>query len=175
MNFKSIIPFLLIGLIQGCVSPTEDTTTSVQSDGLDRTVLPITPPNYEPITELDARNAQAPEPFSIKPPEGAPNVVIVLIDDIGFGATSTFGGSISTPTFDRLANNGLRFNQFHTTALCSPTRAALLSGRNHHAINVGSVMEVATGFPGNQGRRPENALYVAETLRQNGYSTAAFG
>jgi arylsulfatase len=113
--------------------------------------------------------------FSVKAPVGAPNVVVVLIDDIGFGATEPFGGAISTPTFDRLADAGLRFNQFHTTALCSPTRASLLSGRNHHAVNVGSVMEVATAFPGNQGRRPDNAKYTAEILRQNGYSTAAFG
>ncbi|MCJ7685007.1 MAG: arylsulfatase, partial [Desulfobacteraceae bacterium] len=142
---------------------------------MDRTILPIQPPKHEPITELDARKAKAPERFEVKAPEGAPNVVVVLIDDIGFGATEPFGGAISTPTFDRLADEGLRFNQFHTTALCSPTRASLLSGRNHHAVNVGSVMEVATGFPGNQGRRPDDAKYVAETLRQNGYSTAAFG
>ncbi len=144
-------------------------------DELDRTVLPIQPPQRKAITELDARNAEKPPAFEVKPPEGAPNIVIVLIDDIGFDATSTFGGPIQTPTFDRLAENGLRFNRFHTTALCSPTRASLLSGRNHHAVNVGSVMEVATGFPGNQGRRPDDAKYFAETLRQNGYSTAAFG
>ena len=142
---------------------------------LDRSVLPIQPPKHKPITEMDARNATKPPMFELKPPEGAPNVVIVLIDDIGFGATSPFGGAIETPTFERLANEGLRFNQFHTTALCSPTRASLLSGRNHHEVNVGSVMEVATGFPGNQGGRPDDAKYVAETLRQNGYSTAAFG
>jgi arylsulfatase len=142
---------------------------------LDRSVLPIQPPKHKPITEMDARNATKPPMFELKPPEGAPNVVIVLIDDIGFGATSPFGGAIETPTFERLANEGLRFNSFHTTALCSPTRASLLSGRNHHEVNVGSVMEVATGFPGNQGERPDDAKYVAETLRQNGYSTAAFG
>ena len=142
---------------------------------IDRTILPIQPPQTKVITELDARKATKPPPFEVKAPEGAPNIVIVLIDDIGFGATSTFGGAIQTPTFDRLADSGLRFNSFHTTALCSPTRASLLSGRNHHAVNVGSVMEVATGFPGNQGRRPDDAKYVAETLRQNGYSTAAFG
>ena len=142
---------------------------------LDRSVLPIQPPKHKPITEMDARNATKPPMFELKPPEGAPNVVIVLIDDIGFGATSPFGGAIETPTFERLANEGLRFNSFHTTALCSPTRASLLSGRNHHEVNVGSVMEVATGFPGNQGGRPDDAKYVAETLRQNGYSTAAFG
>ncbi len=145
-------------------------------DDIDRTVLPIQPPKSEPITEMDARNVPKPEPpFSVSAPEGAPNVVVVLIDDIGFGATSTFGGPIATPTFDKLAENGLRFNRFHTTALCSPTRASLLSGRNHHNVNVGSVMEVATGFPGNQGIRPDDAKYVAEILRQNGYSTAAFG
>ena len=142
---------------------------------LDRTNLPIQPQPTKAITELDARNVTSPPPFELNAPKGAPNIVIVLIDDIGFGATSTFGGAIQTPTFDRLAGNGLRFNHFHTTALCSPTRASLLSGRNHHAVNVGSVMEVATGNPGNQGRRPDDAKYVAETLRQNGYSTAAFG
>ena len=124
---------------------------------------------------MDARNVTKPDPFVVDAPDGAPNIVVVLIDDIGFGATSTFGGAIETPTFDRLADEGLRFNKFHTTALCSPTRASLLSGRNHHNVNVGSVMEIATGFPGNQGVRPDDAKYVAETLRQNGYSTAAFG
>ena len=147
-----------------------------RGDGeIDRTILPIVPPKYEPITELDARKAKAPPPFEIKPPEGAPNVVIVLIDDIGFGATETFGGVIETPTLSRLAEEGLRFNQFHTTALCSPTRASLKSGRNHHATNVGSVMEIATGFPGNQGQIPPDVTPVAEILRQNGYSTGAFG
>lgn len=142
---------------------------------LDRSVLPICPPSLPPITEMDARDATQPPRFEVNAPEGAPNVVIVLIDDIGFGATSTFGGGIQTPTFDRLAEEGLRFNRFHTTALCSPTRASLLSGRNHHEVNVGCVMEIATGFPGNQGERPADAKYFAETLRQNGYSTAAFG
>ncbi len=147
----------------------------VTAQELDRSVLPIQPPKRPPITEMDARNATKPVPFHVEAPEGAPNVVIVLIDDIGFGATAPFGGAIETPTFSRLAKNGLRFNRFHTTALCSPTRASLLSGRNHHNVNVGSVMEVATGFPGNLGMRPDDAKYFAETLRQNGYSTAAFG
>ena len=151
------------------------TTTALAQENINREILPIQPPTREAITEMDARNAAKPPRFEVKAPEGAPNVVVVLIDDIGFGATTTFGGAIQTPTFDRLADQGLRFNSFHTTALCSPTRASLLSGRNHHAVNVGSVMEVATGFPGNQGERPDNAKYVAETLRQNGYSTAAFG
>jgi len=142
---------------------------------IDRTTLPIQAPNYKPITELDAHNATAPPPFQVKPPEGAPNVVVVLIDDIGFGAGTTFGGGINTPTLDRLAQGGLRYNQFHTTALCSPTRMALLTGRNHHSANTGSVMEVATGFPGNQGQRPFSVAPLAEMLRLNGYSTAAYG
>ena len=145
------------------------------ADGIDRTVLPIIPPETKPITEEDARNAEAPERFTVSAPEGAPNVVVVLIDDIGFGATETFGGRIQTPTFQRLAENGLRFNQFHTTALCSPTRVALKSGRNHHHANTGSVMEIATGFPGNTGEIPSTVAPLAEMLRLNGYSTAAFG
>ena len=126
--------------------------TVAAAQGMDRTILPIQPPQRKAITELDARDATKPPRFEVKAPEGAPNVVIVLIDDIGFGATEPFGGAIETPTFDRLADSGLRFTRFHTTALCSPSRAALLSGRNHHNVNVGSVMEIATGFPGNQGR-----------------------
>ena len=166
----------LLTMALGCQKSENDTSASTQVLGeLDRTVLPIQPPTTEAITEMDARNVEKPDRFEVKAPEGAPNIVIVMIDDIGFGATSTFGGAIETPTFDRLADNGLKFNQFHTTALCSPTRASLLSGRNHHNVNVGSVMEIATGYPGNQGIRPDNAKYVAETLRQNGYSTAAFG
>lgn len=173
--FKIGFIFLLT-MALGCQKSENDTSASAQAPGeLDRTVLPIQPPATEAITEMDARNVEKPDRFEVKAPEGAPNIVIVMIDDIGFGATSTFGGAIETPTFDRLADNGLKFNQFHTTALCSPTRASLLSGRNHHNVNVGSVMEIATGYQGNQGIRPDNAKYVAETLRQNGYSTAAFG
>jgi len=147
----------------------------VEPGNMDRSILPIQPPVAAPITEMDARNVVKPDPFVVDAPEGAPNVVIVLIDDIGFGATAPFGGAIQPPALQQLADEGLRFNRFHTTALCSPTRAALLSGRNHHNVNVGSVMEIATGFPGNQGIRPDDAKYFAETLRQNGYSTAAFG
>jgi arylsulfatase A-like enzyme len=142
---------------------------------VNRTVLPIPDPIYPKITELDARKATAPVRQSIHAPKDAPNVVIVLIDDIGFGASDGFGGAIRTPTLDRLAGEGIRYNQFHTTALCSPTRMAILTGRNHHSANAGSVMEVATAFPGNQGQRPLSVAPVAEMLRLNGYSTAAFG
>lgn len=176
MKTKISIFLLSLGILFSCKqSGDKMETTSVSDHKIDRTILPIQPPAHNPVTIMDARDAEKPEPFKVEPPAGAPNIVIVLIDDIGFGATSTFGGAISTPTFDKLADNGLRFNHFHTTALCSPTRASLLSGRNHHNVNVGSVMEVATGFYGNQGIRPDNAKYFAETLKQNGYSTAAFG
>ena len=141
----------------------------------DRTVLPIAEPNYPPITELDARKAKPPPRFEVKASKGAPNVVIVLIDDIGFGHSSAFGGPISMPTVEKLAAGGLKYNRFHTTALCSPTRTALLTGHNHHANNAGAIMELATAFPGNTGVRPRTITTLAEILRQNGYSTAAFG
>ena len=146
-----------------------------EGPAIDRTVLPIQQPAEVAITELDARNATVPKPFRVSAPEGAPNVIIVLIDDLGFGATGAFGGPISTPTLDNLAQEGLRFNNFHTTALCSPTRAALKSGRNHHVANMGFITEMATGFPGSTGQIPNSVAPLAEILRLNGYSTAAFG
>jgi len=185
---KATALILMLGLIVSCRSgetdsapaeaetPKRDVAKPASSpEELDRTVLPIPQPTYPPATELDARNAKAPPPFEVKAPEGAPNVVVVLIDDIGFGSAGSFGGPIATPTLDSLAEGGLRYNQFHTTALCSPTRMALLTGRNHHSANTGSVQEVATGFPGNNGMRPGTVAPLAEMLRLNGYSTAAFG
>ena len=145
------------------------------ADTLDRTVLPILEPTQETITILDAREAKAPPRFAVTAPESAPNVVIVLIDDIGFGASSAFGGPIEMPTLEKLAGGGLKYNRFHTTALCSPTRTALLTGHNHHANNAGAIMELATAFPGNTGIRPKEITTLAEILRQNGYSTGAFG
>jgi len=141
----------------------------------DRSVLPLPEPAYPPITELDVRKATPPPRFEVKAPANAPNVLIVLIDDMGFGQSSAFGGPIQMPTVERLANAGLRYNEFHTTALCSPTRAALLSGRNHHVNNMGSITETATAFPGQTGQRPNDVAPLAEMLRLNGYSTAAFG
>ena len=142
---------------------------------IDRTVLPLAEPSYPAITEVDARKATPPARFEVKAPEGAPNVLIVLIDDIGFGQAGTFGGPIHMPTLDTLAGSGLRYNRFHTTALCSPTRTALLTGRNHHVNNAGAIMELATAFQGNTGIRPNSVAPLAEILRLNGYSTAAFG
>jgi len=141
----------------------------------DRTQLPVQEPKPRVYKELDARKAKMPPNFEVKAPVGAPNIVIILIDDLGFGAPATFGGPIPTPTLQRLAQEGLRYNNFHTTALCSPTRAALKSGRNHHTVNMGFITEMGTGFPGATGQIPNATAPVAEMLRLNGYSTAAFG
>lgn len=141
----------------------------------DRTVLPVQVPKRPVITELDARNVKAPPRHDVKAPAGAPNVLIVLIDDVGFGASQTFGGPVPMPTLDRLAQSGLRYNNFHTTALCSPTRVALKSGRNHHTNEMAFITEMATALPGATGQIPNAVAPVAETLRLNGYSTAAFG
>jgi len=114
-----------------------------------------------------------PKPF--KAPKGAPNVLLIMTDDVGFGATSTFGGPIPAPAYDQLAQTGVRYNQFHTTALCSPTRAALLTGRNHHTANTGVITEFATGYPGYNSLMPKSVGTIAEVLKQNGYSTSWFG
>lgn len=149
-------------------------TSSVAAEP-DRTVLPLQEPKRPLVTQLDARKATAPSRFEVKAPEDAPNVIIVLVDDLGFAGTSTFGAPIATPTFDRVAAGGLRYNNFHTTAVSSPTRAAIKSGRNHHVNNMGGIIETGTAFPGNTGQIPNDVAPVAEMLRLNGYSTAAFG
>ncbi|MBK6427000.1 MAG: arylsulfatase [Blastocatellia bacterium] len=149
--------------------------TAQQVISMDRTVLPIPEPKRQTYTELDARNAKAPPRWDVKAPAGAPNVVVVLIDDMGFGASGAFGGPINMPTLEKVAKTGIKYNRFHTTSLCSPTRVALLTGYNHHSNNAGSIMENGTAFPGNTGVRPQSITTAAEVLRQNGYSTAAFG
>jgi len=141
----------------------------------DRTVLPMKHPWSPPSKILDARDAKAPPRWQVKAPKGAPNVVIIMIDDLGFAGTGTFGGVTPTPTLDKLAKNGLIYNQFHSTSLCSPTRQALLTGRNHHSGNMGMIEETATAFPGNTGVLPADIAKLPEILRLNGYSTAAFG
>ncbi len=144
-------------------------------DKMDRTILPIAEPIYPPYTELDVRKTEPPPRFEVTAPKKAPNVVIIMIDDLGFGATSTFGGPIATPNFDKLSKTGVRYNNFHTTALCSPTRVALKCGRNHHTANAGSIMETSTAYPGNTGKIPNRVAPLAEMLRLNGFSTGAFG
>ncbi len=138
-------------------------------------VLPIPQPSFRGKIGITYQESTPDFPAPITAPEKAPNVLLVLLDDVGFGQASTFGGPVETPNLTRLAELGLRYNQFHTTALCSPTRAALLTGRNHHSVGTGVVEELATGFPGYTTILPKSAATVAEVLRQNGYNTAAFG
>jgi arylsulfatase len=174
-TFRRLLALALLSA--GCAAPGSDATPEGAPVAWkpDRTVLPIQEPETPRVTEMDVRKATAPPSHAVKAPEGAPNVVVILIDDLGFGATSAFGGPITTPTLDRLAENGLRYNNFHTTALCSPTRAALKSGRNQHTANMGFITEMATAFPGATGQIPNTVAPLAEILRLNGYSTAAFG
>ena len=170
-----LIAFLLTGmvLLQSCTTSEEGQKTS--DEGIDRTVLPIKEPIPPTSSELDVRNVKVPPQFKVEAPEGAPNVILVLVDDLGFAGTSTFGGPVPTPTFDKISSEGIHYNNFHTTAVCSPTRAALKSGRNHHVNNMGSIIETGTGIPGNTGKIPQNVTPLAEILRLNGYSTGAFG
>ena len=142
-----------------------------------RDILPIPDAKHVGLTTYDAKdpNTTYPPITMLRPPEGAPNVLIVLIDDVGFGASSAFGGPCNTPTAERLAAGGVKLNRFHTTALCSPTRQALLTGRNHHSVGMGGITEIATSAPGNSSVRPKEKAPIAETLRLNGYSTSQFG
>ncbi len=174
VNFSFLL--MLVGCSDGSLEPQGAASVAASAPGtMDRTSLPIQEPERPTYSELDVRNVEAPPLFEVKAPKGAPNVVIILIDDIGFGGPSTFGGPIQTPTLDALAAEGILYNNFHTTALCSPTRNALKTGRNHHTTNTGSIMESSTGFPGNTGQIPNSVAPVAEMLRLNGYSTGAFG
>jgi arylsulfatase A-like enzyme len=147
------------------------------TDDLSRDSLPIPDQRHAGLVTYDAKDPDTSFPAiePLRPPEGAPNVLVVLIDDCGFGASSAFGGPCATPTAERLADKGLKYNRFHTTALCSPTRQALLTGRNHHSVGMGGVTEIATSAPGYSSVRPKAAAPLAETLKLNGYSTAQFG
>jgi arylsulfatase len=142
-----------------------------------RTVLPIPDREYAGTVLYDAKNPDAKFPpiQPLRPPEGAPNVLIVLIDDVGFGASSAFGGPVNTPVFEAVASEGLKYTRFHTTALCSPTRQAMLTGRNHHSVGMGGITEIATSAPGYSSLRPNTKAPLAETLKLNGYSTSQFG
>jgi arylsulfatase len=148
-----------------------------EPDKIQREVLPIPDRQHVGLTTYDAKDPDTKFPpiRDIRPPEGAPNILIVLLDDAGFGSSSTFGGPCQTPTFEKLASGGLSYNRFHTTALCSPTRQALLTGRNHHSVGMAGVTEIATSAPGYSSILPKNKAPLAMTLKLNGYSTAQFG
>ncbi|MCW2712401.1 MAG: arylsulfatase, partial [Marmoricola sp.] len=148
-----------------------------EKSNIQRSTLPIPDRPHVGLVTYDAKdpNTKFPPIEPLRPPEGAPNVLVILLDDVGFGASSAFGGPCETPNLEKLASGGLRYNRFHTTALCAPTRAALLSGRNHHSVGMGSITEVATSSPGNSSLRPNSKAPLAQTLTLNGYSTAQFG
>jgi len=138
-------------------------------------VLPAPPAPFKGQIGLSTKDSKSDFPQPVQAPKGAPNIVLVLLDDVGFGASSTFGGPIDTPTLERLAQNGLRYTQFHTCALSSPTRAALLTGRNHHSVHTGVIMEQGTGFPGYDSLMGKDTATIAEVLKQKGWNTSWFG
>jgi arylsulfatase len=138
-------------------------------------VLPRPDQPFRGKIERLAKDSKPDFPQPFQAPKGSPNVLLIMTDDVGFAASSPFGGPIATPTLDMLAKRGLRYTQFHTTALCSPTSAALITGRNHHSANTGVIMEAGTGYPGYNSLMSKANGTVAEVLKQNGYSTAWFG
>ena len=142
---------------------------------IDGKYLPSPPPPFSGKINLSAADSKPAWPPTVVPPKGAPNVLLIMTDDQGYGVTSTFGGVIPTPAMDRLAKAGLRYTQFHSTALCSPTRAALITGRNHHSVGFGVISEQATGYPGYDSIIQKNSATVGEILKDNGYATSWFG
>ncbi|HSR37536.1 MAG TPA: arylsulfatase [Phnomibacter sp.] len=175
---KRFSPLLMLPgflLVMACGNKANETQSNVGADGIDRTVLPIKEPARKRYTELDVRNTTPPPRFEVKAPKDAPNVVVILLDDMGYAVPETFGGPAHMPTLDRLAKNGLTYNRFHTTALCTSTRAALLTGYNPHSANLGIITELATTYPGYTSVMPQSVTPMAEVLRQNGYNTAQFG
>jgi arylsulfatase len=146
-----------------------------QGAGKTQEVLPHPEPAFHGVIGRTLKDSKSDFPKEVQAPAGAPNILLILTDDVGFGASSTFGGPIPTPTFDRLAASGLRYNEFHTTALCSPTRAALITGRNHHSAATGNIMEFASGYPGYNSLMSKSLGTVGQMLKYNGYTTAWFG
>ena len=142
---------------------------------IDGKQLPPPPPKFGGVIKESAKDSKPWWPPRVVPPKGAPNVLLIMTDDQGYGVSGTFGGVIPTPALDRIANAGLRYTQFHSTALCSPTRAALITGRNHHSVGFGVISELSTGFPGYDSIiTPDNAT-IGTILKDNGYATSWFG
>jgi arylsulfatase A-like enzyme len=174
---------LAAAAVSGGAVATSSPTASAQAPAaapaaagaLDRTVLPLAEPTYPAITELDAANTKAPPIFEVKAPPGAPNVIVILLDNFGYAGSTTLGGVINLPTLDRLAKNGLTYTNFHVNPICSATRASLLTGRNCHSANMGTISEMSTGYPGQTSVLPNSVAPLAKILKHNGYSTAMFG
>jgi arylsulfatase len=151
------------------------TVQAQQKPAPTQAVLPKPEPAFKGKIGRTVKDSKPDFPKEVQAPKGAPNILLIMTDDVGFGASSPFGGPIATPTLDRLAQNGLRYNQFHTTALCSPTRAALITGRNHHTNATGVIMEMGTGYPGYHSLMSKSSGTIAEVLKQNGYNTSWYG
>lgn len=169
---------LLLGLAYGCNQPeqkAETTDSTAVSARFDRSVLPILTHPFAGKVDTNAFDSKPDFPVEVAAPADAPNVLLIMTDDVGYGASSTFGGPVSTPTFDSLAANGLRYNEFHTTSLCSPTRAALITGRNHHNVASGVITEMATGYDGYNSLVPKSCASVGEILKDNGWNTGWWG
>src|SRR5664280_2338844 len=156
-------------VVTGTLGQADATTT------IDGKQIPPPPPKFGGVIKESAKDSTPWWPPRVVPPKGAPNVLLIMTDDQGYGVPSTFGGVIPTPSLDRIANTGLRYIQFHSTALCSPTRAALITGRNHHSVGFGVIGELATGFPGYDSVIGPESATVGEILKENGYATAWFG
>ena len=171
--FALVLPVLLV--VTSACKPKAPSSSGPRPASVDRTVLPLAEPTYPAITELDVRKSKAPPLFQVMAPQGAPNVIVILLDNLGFGATKPFGGVINMPTLERLAKTGVTYVNFHTAPLCSPSRQALLTGRNAHSVNMGAVTELATAYPGQNSMLPLSKAPLPEILKLNGYSTAMFG
>ena len=142
---------------------------------IDGKTLPPEPPKFGGVIKEDAKDSKPYWPPSVVPPKGAPNVLLIMTDDQGYGVSGTFGGVIPTPNMDRIAKAGLRYTQFHSTALCSPTRAALITGRNHHSVGFGVIGEMSTGYPGYDSVIGPESATIGTILRDNGFATSWFG
>ena len=173
-----LVAALLTSTAVGAFAQQQTTGTPGSPDAtttIDGRYLPPPPQPFQGEINLNALQSKPAWPARVVPPKGAPNILLIMTDDVGFSAPSTFGGVIPTPTLDRIAANGLRYTNFHTTSLCSPTRAALITGRNHHSEGFGVISEQATGFPGYNSVLPKDTATIGRILLENGYRTSWFG
>jgi len=176
---RIVLAAVLLALIPATSAFAQQVTGELGSPNATTTIdgkqIPPPPPKFGGVSKPSAVDSKPWWPPRVVPPKGAPNVLLIMTDDAGYGVSGTFGGVIPTPALDRVANAGLRYTQFHSTALCSPTRAALITGRNHHSVGFGQVSELATGFPGYDSIIEPDSATVAEILKENGYATSWFG
>jgi hypothetical protein len=167
---------ILLAIVPSTAQQTTGTAGSpAATTTIDGHYLPPPPQPFQGEINLNAAQSKPAWPARVVPPKGAPNILLIMTDDVGFGAPSTFGGVIPTPTLDRIAANGLRYINFHSTAMCSPTRAAIITGRNHHSAGYGVIGEMATGFPGYNSIISKDTATIGRILQDNGYRTAWFG